>query len=428
LKKLPYKQQSYHEAVQIIDETLISNKGNDVRVLEHLLSYADYQFAQPITGRDYRERSDGQLIDNWDVDIIILFRISSMIIVIYSMNLLDNHVIRYNKMYPHLERSLHILSSWMVSIDSDAANQSNSLSFEQINHLLRVSIQTERTMAVVIMNRNQYDVAEGHCHRCLVHSRRLGVEGEEKITSIFKALSTYVTLRQYQGDLEGAITFAEEAYNLVVDAYNPVHLQVQEAASLLIGCLIQKGDYLNAERYADQTYQNLKDVKNGVDQEGREVAMGAYDLADVIQRQDDGDLIKAEKLGRESLRIRAQLHGSDDADVGSGTHLLARILQKQGKLGDETKELFERSLAIFIRNKGPDGMNTAAVTSNIGNFHYQLAMIQSMISTKRTHLLLAKSYIEEALRIETKIDNPTHPNRVTAASLLSKVLKELSTV
>jgi hypothetical protein len=38
-----------------------------------------------------------------------------------------------------------------------------------------------------------------------------------------EALSNYVDLRQYQGDYAGAVSFAEEAYNLVVDIYDPVH-------------------------------------------------------------------------------------------------------------------------------------------------------------------------------------------------------------
>jgi hypothetical protein len=44
----------------------------------------------------------------------------------------------------------------------------------------------------------------------------------------------------------------------------------------------------------------LRDKKNGIDQESEAVADGAYNLADVIFRQ-DGDLIKAEELARESL-------------------------------------------------------------------------------------------------------------------------------
>jgi tetratricopeptide (TPR) repeat protein len=281
-------------------------------------------------------------------------------------------------------------------------------------------------MATLAMNRNQYDVAERHSHRCLVNSRRFRIEGEEKTTAIFGALFLHVKLRQRQGDLSGAVTFAEEAYNLVVDVYDPVHPQVQEAASWLIDSLIQQGDFSNAERFAEQTYLNLRDIKNGMDQEGEQVAQGAYFLSDVICRQDDGDLIKAEGLARESLRIRTQLPYSHS--VGLSCFLLARLLSKQKKFGDDTKELFERSLAIFIRNEGPDGINTAGANIATGYFHYNFAMIQSTISTKRTQLQLAKSYSEEAIRIESKIHNPTHPNRVGAASLLSEVLRELSKV
>jgi hypothetical protein len=316
----------------------------------------------------------------------------------------------------------------MVTIDFDATNQSNGLSFVQTNHLLEKSCNTELNLATVAMHRNQFDVAEGHCHRCLAYSRKLGIEGEDKTTSIFEALRTYVTLQQRQGDFSSAVSFAEEAYNVCVDAYDPVHPQVQEAAGILINSLIYQGDLLNAERFAEQTYQNLRDIKNGMDQEGEEVAMGAYNLADVILRQDDGDLIKGEKLARESLRIRSRLYGSNHHRIGTSTRLLSRILLKQGKLGDETKELFERSLAISVVNEGPDGLNTAGGNIAISQFHYKLAMIQSTISIKRTQLLLAKSYAEEAVRIVTKILNPTHPSRVGATSLLSDILRELSTV
>jgi ATP/maltotriose-dependent transcriptional regulator MalT len=229
-------------------------------------------------------------------------------------------------------------------------------------------------MAYVAINRNQFDVAEGHCHRCLVNSRGLRVEGEDKTTSIIEALGIHIKLRQRQDDIFGAMIFAEEAYNLVVDAYDPVHPQVQEAAGWLIDCLMHKGDLSNAERFEEQTYANLKDIKNGMDQEGEQVAPGAYNLANALFKQEDGDLIKAEGLAREAIRIRDKLYGTHGFRLGSSCQLLARILQTQGKFGDETKEKYERSLAIAVRNEGPDGANTAAVNIAIGQFYYQLAM------------------------------------------------------
>jgi hypothetical protein len=423
LKKLSTKLQPYNEVVRITKEVVASNKGNDIRVLEHLLSYADYQFGQQVAGRDYRERINGQRIDNWNVDIEILLQISNAMVEIYTSN--SSLMIHDKVVSPHIERSLQILSPWMDTIDSDATNQSNSITSKRLNYLLKKSYTLERNMAILALNRNQYDIAERHSHRCLVNSRRFRLEGEVKTTSIFEALGLHVTLRQCQGDSSGAVTFAEEAYNLVVDAYDPVHPQVQEAAGWLINCLIEQGDYPNAERFSEQTYSNLRDVKNGMDQEGEQVAECAYNLADVIFRQDDGDLIKAEGLARESLRIRTQ---NCSYGVGQSCILLAGLLKKQDKFGDETKELFERSLALFTINEGPDGMNTAVANIEIGLFHYKFALVQSTTSTKRAQLLLAKSYSEEAIRIESKIHNPSHPNSITAASLLSDVSREFSKV
>jgi tetratricopeptide (TPR) repeat protein len=347
LKKLSNTLQPYDEVVQVVKEILASKKGHSMRTLEHLLQHGEYQFGKPISGKDYRERTDGQTIANWDVDIGILFKISTTMVDIIVRNDSLSEIIRDKEILPHLERSLDILSPWMLTIDSDSTNRSNSLDSKKADYLFQESFILEQYMSSVYRNRGQFDAVEGHCYRCLVNSRRLALEGEEKTSYLFEALSRYVELRQYQGDFSGAVTFVEEAYNLVVDAYDPVHPQVQEAAGLLIDCLIKKGDLSNAERFAEETYANLRDIKNGMDQEGEIVADGAHNWADVIFQQDDGYLIKAEGLAREAIRIKDKLYGAHDSSGAVSYFLLAKILQKQGKLGDETKELFERSLAIF---------------------------------------------------------------------------------
>jgi tetratricopeptide (TPR) repeat protein len=277
-------------------------------------------------------------------------------------------------------------------------------------------------MANVVINRNQLDVAEGHCQRCLTYSRKFGVEGGFKITTEFTALCAYAHLRNVQFDYSGAVTFAEEAYNLVVVAYDPVHPEVQEAAGKLIHYLINSGDLFNAERYAQQTYENLKNQENGMDQECEEIATGAFNLANVIYRQ-DGDLIRAEKLARDALRIRNQSPNCEN--VGISCALLAEILQQQNKFGDETKKLYERSLALFTRYEGTDAINTANGNDRIGQFHYDLAKIQITIGERRKHLLLAKSYFKEVVRIEIKVRGPTHPKTAIALSSLSYVSIDL---
>jgi hypothetical protein len=137
-------------------------------------------------------------------------------------------------------------------------------------------------------------------------------------------------------------------------------------------------------------------------------------------------LLKAEEIARESLRIRTLINDSKNNAVELSCDLLARILSAQGKLADETKGLYERSLAISIRKIGPDGEYAAFGNKNIGEFHQKLARNQSTVDAKRTHLLLVKSHHEEAQRIYSKIHGLTHPSTVDAASRMTSTLIALS--
>jgi tetratricopeptide (TPR) repeat protein len=200
---------------------------------------------------------------------------------------------------------------------------------------------------------------------------------------------------------------------------------LQEVAGTLIEVLIAKGDFYDALRYAEITYANLRDKKNGMDQESRPVAKGAFNLADVIYQQ-KGDLIKAEKLAREALRINL-LHDTFGDTVGPSCDLLANILMAQNKLGDEVKGLLERSLAITIRTEGPDDETTAFGNIDSGQFYWQLSKLQPTVNLRRMQLQVAKTHCEEALRILLNIYGSTNTDAVRGASmLLAKILSELS--
>eukprot|EP00596_Hydrurales_sp_CCMP1899_P009591 CAMPEP_0119052096 /NCGR_PEP_ID=MMETSP1177-20130426/73509_1 /TAXON_ID=2985 /ORGANISM="Ochromonas sp, Strain CCMP1899" /LENGTH=165 /DNA_ID=CAMNT_0007031551 /DNA_START=332 /DNA_END=829 /DNA_ORIENTATION=- len=157
------------------------------------------------------------------------------------------------------------------------------------------------------------------------------------------------------------------------------------------------------------------------------VAEGAFNLANVIHRQ-KGDLIKAEELARESLRIRTLIYGINYHSVGLSCKLMAIILETQGNLGDETRGFYERHLAIAIRDSGPDGLNTPVGSFQIGAFYYKLARAQTTVDLEQKQLLLAKSHIEEALRIYSKIHGPTHPDTLKTASLFTNISSELSQI
>jgi tetratricopeptide (TPR) repeat protein len=308
----------------------------------------------------------------------------------------------------------------------DSTSLRDSLSGDQINHILLELSATEQYLASIYSHRNQFDLADSYWQQALSHVRLYEGEEEKKTDILCTALSGYCDLQLTQGNYADAVAFVGEAYNCVAVAYNPVHPKVQKAAGRLIECLTHKGDFYDAERFAQATQDSLKDLGNKVDQQSEEVATGYYNLADVISRQEQGDLVKAEMLVRESLRIRARIFHNDDPHVGASSGLLAKILHFQGNLCNETKELFERSLAIDIKNEGPEGINTAAANGRLGMFYHQLAQSLQNAETRIDHLRQSRSKYKEAVRIYTKIFGPDDPRTINASSNLSMISSELS--
>jgi hypothetical protein len=282
LKKLTNKLQPYHEVARLIDEISESKEGNDCRVLEYLLSFAEHQFGKGVPEKHYRERGDGERIINWEVDIEILHRVIQTLSNYYSKDYSLSTIVQVDMIFPYLERSLSLLNPWVINLDSDASKGINSLNEDQIIVLVEQLFYMEQNMVVLAIIRRQFDLAEGHCQRCLAYSRRYGLEEEDKITMIFQALKLCCSLQDHQRNYSGALPFVEECYNLVVEAYDPAHPQVQEAAGVLINILISKGNLFDAERYAQVTYGNLRDKKNGIDQESKVLVEGAFNLANVI--------------------------------------------------------------------------------------------------------------------------------------------------
>jgi tetratricopeptide (TPR) repeat protein len=429
LKKLSHQLQPYHEVLRVIEkiheEISKKNKQQKLRVLEHVLSYADYQFGDRILGKSYRERGNGDRIDNWSVEIEGLIPIYVDFISIYEEDESLSMMARDNLVFPYYKKILELLRPWSTYLDSNRTIQIDSLDEDQINYTLLCITKIERNMGAIYGGRNDFNLAEDHCQRALTYARLFEGTEETKTDLLRAALIGLYEIRRCHGNYDKGLVFVEEAYNCVAVTYNPVHPKVQEAASWLIDCLIYKKDFEHAETFAQLTLESLKDPGNGLDQQSEAVAKGYYDLGHVIYQQ-KGDLVKAEKLARESLRIRTRLFGGDHGQVGIPCGLLARILQDQGKLGIETKELFERCLAIEIKNFGSEGFSTAASNINLGSFYHLQAEASLSTGIRKELLSLSLSKLKEALRIYTKLFGQDYPNAVQASSQLSIVTRKLS--
>jgi tetratricopeptide (TPR) repeat protein len=365
LKQLPKKLQPYNDVVRTIHGILKAPEkiGSNVRVLNHVLSYALLQFGDRVEGKTYRERRNGDQISNWGVEIATLQLIHYRVISIYRCDQSLSTNIGDNMMIPHLEKVHQLLMPWTILIDPNDTSLTDVLNKEQTSLVLELLSTNGRDIAVVYTNRTEFNLAENHCQRALTSSKRYEGESEKKTELMNEALIAYGNLRLMERNYTDAAIFHEEAYDCVAVAYNPVHPMVQTAAGNLIECLIHKGDLYDAERYAQVTLDSLKDPANGLDQDSDDVARGYYNLANVINMQ-DGDLVKAERLARESHRISIRTHGANHYFVGATTCLLAINLKLEGKMGDETKKLYESSLAISIKNEGLDGNNAAVGNAN----------------------------------------------------------------
>jgi tetratricopeptide (TPR) repeat protein len=240
-----------------------------------------------------------------------------------------------------------------------------------------------------------------------------------------KALKKSYEFHNTQGNYEEALSFAEEAYNCVAIAYNPVHPEVQNAASLLIELLCWKDDFDHAETFARMSLDSLRDPGNGLDQQSEAVANGYYDLGNVIKQQ-KGNLVKAEELARESLRIRSRLYDAHHHLVGVSISLLASILKAQGNLNSETQELHERSLSIDIKHFGSEGVNTAISNFNLGSFYYFRAEDSQSTELSKDNLQLSESKYKESLRIFTKVLGPDNLKTIQVSSALSIISRTLS--
>jgi hypothetical protein len=260
LKKLSHEVQPYNEVTRVIKEMINERQKKmdlDIRFLNHLISYAGHQFGDRIPGKDYRERANGDRIYNWDAEIGNLIPTYSELVDAYGRDESLSTIDRDNVLFPYLKKILELLRPWSVNLDLDSTGRIDNLNEGHIEYLLIKLIAMKFSIAFIHTERNQFDQAENHCQQALSHARLYEGEEEKKTDLLCKALKGYIHLRLFQDHYADAVIYAEEAYNLVAVAYNPVHPKVQAAANVLTGCLFHTGDLFNAERFAQATLDSL---------------------------------------------------------------------------------------------------------------------------------------------------------------------------
>jgi hypothetical protein len=181
--------------------------------LRHLFSYAEYQFGDRVPGKPYRERSNCDRIDNWEVEIEILAGIGRKIYntsnTDESLSVIDSGNLRM----PYLLKMHNIYLPYIQDKDL-------------VNGIFKILSLIDRDIALIYMKRNESDMAKCYCQQALSHARLCERSEDEKVNLINESLMLCCDLEVCQKNYVEALSFAEEAYILVSTTYNPVHPKV----------------------------------------------------------------------------------------------------------------------------------------------------------------------------------------------------------
>ena len=385
-----------------------------LKVLKYLLSFAEYQYGESQVGNTFRERMDGHRVDNRIAD-TELWQISSTL-----GNRLYNQRTKssYQEAEVYFLKARVTLERWRVSAD-----ESN---VETILPMLSEKLSiTERYLADLYASQGRFEEAEYHCSECLKFATR--TVGECHTIELFKALRTYGYLHERQSNYVKAISYFEDAYICVSEAYGPVHPRVQEAAGYLTDSLLQSKSYARAEGYARINYESLIDPSSGISPDSFEVARGAQQLAQICYSTPSNLGIvtvgyeEGVLLARKALLIIERVFPPDHINVGSSINDLARVLLKSGCLGDETRDLFRRALAVYIVCDGADGLLVMEACENLGSLHFQRGSICVCTDQMKIEFRFSDRYFNEALRISLIVFGQGHEATSQLRESLSSV-------
>src|SRR6266849_2743235 len=113
-----------------------------------------------------------------------------------------------------------------------------------------------------------------------------------------------------KGDLDGALGYAQRAFEIDKKVYGPEHSNVARDANNIGMILENKGDLDGALSYTQQAYEILKKAY-GPDHP--EVAAGANNIGQILQ--DKGDLDGALRYAQQALETDKRLYGPDHPQV-----------------------------------------------------------------------------------------------------------------
>jgi hypothetical protein len=187
LKKFSNELRPYSEVDQIINEILDAPKiigERKLRVIQHALSYANFQLGERVLGKSHRERDNGDQISNWIAELGILDPNCLRLVDIYLCDESLSMMIKNDMMLRFLKMRVELLMPWYDNI-----SRMTQSSKEEINHVYLLLTTTDTRIAVIYTHRNDFNLAETYCKKALSNAKKFDGEEEQKTINLHDAFS-----------------------------------------------------------------------------------------------------------------------------------------------------------------------------------------------------------------------------------------------
>jgi len=275
---------------------------------------------------------------------------------------------------PDLNKAQQILEEGLAQL-ADGQNQQHEASLAVF-------------LGIVLENKGDLDGALGYAQRAFEIDKK--VYGPEH-SNVARDANNIGMILENKGDLDGALSYTQQAYEILKKAYGPDHPEVAAVSNNIGTILKAKGDLDGALSYTQQAYEILKKAY-GPDHPT--VAAGANNIGQILQ--DKGDLDGALRYAQQALETDKRLYGPDHPQVALDSSNIATILGDKGDL-DVALRYARRAMDIDLKVFGPDHPKVAIRADVIGT-----------ILAAKGDLRGALRYLQQAFEILQKVYGPEH--------------------
>ncbi len=196
---------------------------------------------------------------------------------------------------------------------------------------------------------------------------------------------------QKRGRITAAIPVIEDSLRLRIRLYGGDHPLVARGLNNL-GVLRRDAD----GRHAEKLYRLALGMRRRLGQDPEEQAKVQSNLAAILMHR--GEYSEAERLYRQTLRIRLRAYGPDDADVATTLRSLGTLFYLQDRFAD-AEPLMRRALSIREQRYGRHHTRVAAALSSLGRV---------LLAQRRWWD--AEKVLSEALSIRRELLGDDHPH------------------